>query len=100
VYFSLKYSGILGRKVVCKDKKIGSLQDIIVLETKTLPEISYFIVSRPFGYPSIYIPWQNVIDINEKNFRLATVIKINRRTVKVRFEDNRDKRDNFLNCNG
>jgi CBS domain-containing protein len=59
-------SDILGRKVICNGKKIGSLQDIIVLETKTLPEISYFIVSRPFGYPSIYIPWQNIVDINEK----------------------------------
>lgn len=34
--------------------------------------------------------YMKVIDIKEKNFRLATVIKINRRTVKVRFEDNRE----------
>lgn len=32
--------------------------------------------------------YMKVIDIKEKKFRLATVIKINRRTIKVRFEDN------------
>lgn len=34
--------------------------------------------------------YMKVIDIKEKNFKLATVIKINPKTVKIRFEDNRE----------
>ncbi|MCG3663011.1 hypothetical protein L5F37_06320 [Aliarcobacter butzleri] len=32
--------------------------------------------------------YMKVMDIKEKFFRLATVIKINKKTVKIKFEDN------------
>lgn len=59
-------SDILGRKVQWKDKKIGTLQDVVVLESKTIPEVTHFVVSRPFGYKSLLIPWENIIKIENE----------------------------------
>jgi CBS domain-containing protein len=37
---------------------VGSLSDIIIIETGKFPEVRYFVVSRPFGDPSLLIPWE------------------------------------------
>jgi CBS domain-containing protein len=51
-------SELLGIKVILHDKKVGSLSDIIIIETGKFPEVRYFVVSRPFGDPSLLIPWE------------------------------------------
>ena len=59
-------SNIIGRKITLRGKKIGSLKDIIIFETESIPEVTHFIVGRSFGYHSLLIPWKNVLDINNK----------------------------------
>ncbi len=51
-------SEIIGRKVYLKStlEQIGRLTDIVMIETGKLPEVSHFVVSRPFGYPSLLMP--------------------------------------------
>jgi magnesium transporter len=56
-------SELLGTKVFLHDKKIGSLTDVIIVETGKLPEVRYFVVSRPFGDPSLLIPWERVLSL-------------------------------------
>jgi magnesium transporter len=56
-------SELLGSKVFLHDKKIGSLSDVIIVETGKLPEVRYFVVSRPFGDPSLLIPWERVLSL-------------------------------------
>lgn len=56
-------SDIIGRKVIFQNKKIGSLQDIIIFETEKIPEVTHFIVGRPFGYQSLLVPWKKVTEI-------------------------------------
>lgn len=56
-------SDIIKRKVVWNNKKIGDLQDIVILESGVIPEVTHFIVSRPFGHPSLLIPWENIVEI-------------------------------------
>jgi magnesium transporter len=56
-------SELLGTKVFLHDKKIGSLSDVIIVETGKLPEVRYFVVSRPFGDPSLLIPWERVLSL-------------------------------------
>lgn len=56
-------SEIVGRKVLWNNKKIGQLQDIVILESGIIPEVTHFVVSRPFGYHSLLIPWENIVKI-------------------------------------
>lgn len=62
VYF---LSEIINKKVVLNGKKIGKLLDIIIIETGKIPEVTHFLVGRPFGYPSLIIPWENVKEIKQ-----------------------------------
>jgi magnesium transporter len=53
-------SEIIGRRVYLKTTRIGRLSDMVIVETGKLPEVSQFVVSRPFGYPSLLLPWDKL----------------------------------------
>ena len=57
-------SELLGVPVVLKEKKIGTLGDLIIVETARIPEVKSLYVKRSFGYPSQIIPWENVTGIS------------------------------------
>ena len=56
-------SEMLGAKVFLHEKKIGSLSDLMIVETGKLPEVSNFVISRPFGDPSLLIPWEHMVSL-------------------------------------
>jgi len=56
-------SEILGVPVMLKDRKIGTLSDLIIIETAKIPEVKSLYVTRSFGYPSLIIPWENVVEL-------------------------------------
>lgn len=56
-------SDIIGRKVTWNNQKIGKLQDIAIIESGIIPEAKYFIVSRSFGRPSLFVPWEKIGEI-------------------------------------
>ncbi len=53
-------SEILGRRVFVKKNRIGRLSDLAIAETGKLPEVTHVVVSRPFGYPPLTVPWDRV----------------------------------------
>lgn len=53
-------SEILGRKVYLKAERVGRLDDLVIVETGKLPEVSHVIVRRSFGYPSLLLPWEKI----------------------------------------
>jgi CBS domain-containing protein len=57
-------SEILGRRVFVKKHRIGRLSDLAIVETGTLPEVTQVVVARPYGYPSLTIPWDKVLLIS------------------------------------
>jgi len=59
-------SEVMNAKVLLKGKKIGKLLDLIILEKHKAAEVTYIVISRPFGYPSLVVPWNNVSSFNEK----------------------------------
>lgn len=63
---------VLGGKVTLRGKKIGSLSDMIVVENGQLPEVKKIIIGRPFGDPSLIVPWDKVVMLTERE----TVISI------------------------
>ena len=59
-------SELLGAKVILHEKKIGTLSDLMIVETGKLPEVRNFIITRPFGDPSLLIPWERMITLEPK----------------------------------
>jgi len=53
-------SDILNVPVLRSGKKVGSLTDLVIMETAKVPEVRSLYVSRSFGRPSLLIPWENV----------------------------------------
>lgn len=53
-------SEILGRRIFVKRKRIGRLGDLAIVETSKLPEVTHVVVSRPYGYPPLTVPWDRV----------------------------------------
>lgn len=56
-------SELLDAKVIHSDKKIGTLSDLVIVETGTFPVVKYLVVTRPFGDPSLLVPWELVNSI-------------------------------------
>jgi len=52
-------SEILGTRVSRNGKRIGKLADMLIKENGTLPVVTHFFISLPFG-ESIVIPWENI----------------------------------------
>ena len=50
-------SDILNVPVLKSGKKIGSLNDLVIVETAKIPEVRFLYVSRSFGNPALLIPW-------------------------------------------
>lgn len=65
-------SDLINRKVMHNGAKIGKLQDIEIIETGLIPEVKSFIISRPFGRPTLFIPWENIGEINSNEIVVAT----------------------------
>jgi magnesium transporter len=63
-------SEMLGAKVVLNNKKIGSLSDMVIVETGKLPEVRYFLVSRPFGDPSLLVPYERIASLEAQTVTL------------------------------
>ena len=57
-------SQILGREVFLRQQRIGRLADLGIIETGRLPAVSHLIVKRPYGYPSLTVPWDKVVMIS------------------------------------
>jgi magnesium transporter len=57
-------SEILGRRVFVKKRRIGRLSDLAIVETGKFPEVTHVVVDRPYGYPALTIPWENVLLIS------------------------------------
>ena len=41
-------------------ERVGRLDDFVIVETGKVPEVSHLVVGRPFGHPSLLLPWDKV----------------------------------------
>jgi predicted transcriptional regulator len=56
-------SEMIGAKVILREKKIGSLADLMIVETGKIPEVRNFVISRPFGDPPLLIPYERMVTL-------------------------------------
>jgi CBS domain-containing protein len=59
-------SDLIGTKVFVGEKKVGKLQDLVIKEHEKLPEVTHLIISRPFGYKYLLVPFERVLEL-ERN---------------------------------
>ncbi|MEI6055933.1 MAG: CBS domain-containing protein [Lentisphaerota bacterium] len=65
-------SEIIGAPVFLADKKIGKLIDFVIIDKDKIAEVTHICVGRPFGEPTLFIPWGKVKSLAKK----LTVIDI------------------------
>jgi magnesium transporter len=45
-------------------KKIGRLQDLVIVDKDLVAEVTHVCIGRPFGLPTIYVPWKYVQSVS------------------------------------
>ncbi len=65
-------SDLIGKPIRFNGKKVGKLDDLLIIEHSRLPEVTHIIVSRPFGHKSLMIPFNRVSNFS----RDAVVVNI------------------------
>ena len=68
---NLLLSDILGARVLSNGKKIGSLSDMVIVETGKFPEVTQIVVTRPFGNPSLIVPWDQIKPKGSQGFEIG-----------------------------
>ena len=69
--FQILLSDILNVPVLRSGKKIGSLADLVIVETSKIPEVRSLYVTRSFGHPSLLIPWENVHTLTGRGIEIT-----------------------------
>jgi magnesium transporter len=59
-------SDVIGRKVYNNGIKIGKLADMVVIDIDKVAEVTHLVVDRPFGDPSLLVPWNKVTNFAAK----------------------------------
>jgi len=52
---------LIKKNVKLNGKKIGTLSDLVAKGNGVPPTITAILVARPFGDPSLVVPWDNVL---------------------------------------
>ncbi|MGE5465479.1 MAG: magnesium transporter MgtE N-terminal domain-containing protein [Syntrophothermus sp.] len=63
-------SEVTNAKILLNNKKIGKLLDLIISNKAKVAEVTYIVINRPFGYPSLMVPWSNVSSFGEKEIAI------------------------------
>lgn len=63
---------VINASVFLKDKKIGKLSDIIIVNKGKVAVATHIVINRPFGHPSLMVPWSNVTAFSEKKITIET----------------------------
>jgi magnesium transporter len=63
-------SEINGARVMLRGKKIGTLSDLVIMETGKIPEVRQIVVTRPFGKTALLIPWEKVSSMEDREIRV------------------------------
>jgi magnesium transporter len=59
-------SELLGTAVKLRGKRIGKLEDLVIIDGDLAAEVTHLYVSRPFGETPLAIPWSKVTAVERK----------------------------------
>jgi magnesium transporter len=63
-------SDMLNEKVVLKGKKIGKISDLVILDKDKEAEVTHLVIGRPFGHPSLMVPWEKISSFDGKEITI------------------------------
>ncbi|HKW90970.1 MAG TPA: CBS domain-containing protein [Methylomirabilota bacterium] len=63
-------SELLGTKVFQHEKKLGKLADVVVVEREQVAEVTHVLIHRPFGDPTMVIPWDGVTSVSAQRIEI------------------------------
>jgi magnesium transporter len=64
---TLLLSDIIGRKIRTEaGAKLGKLKDLVVKDDPMYAEVTHLIAGRPYGDPSLKVPWTHVVEVGPK----------------------------------
>lgn len=66
-------SDLIGAKVFVQEKKVGKLEDLLIVEQEKIPEVTHVIVNRPFGHKSLLVPFELVNELEHNKIVLDIV---------------------------
>ncbi len=49
---------LVGTRVTAAGQKVGTLADLVVTGNAAMPAVTHIVVGRPFGTPTLYVPWE------------------------------------------
>lgn len=64
-------SDMIGTPVRFQGRKIGKLNDLLILEHEKVAEVTHIIVTRPYGYKALLVPLARVGDLRRDAIELA-----------------------------
>ncbi|HYK91297.1 MAG TPA: CBS domain-containing protein [Acidobacteriota bacterium] len=59
-------SDLLGGRVYLRKRRLGSLEDFLIVDKDKFAEATHLCVGQPFGRPTIYVPWEMVTSFSGK----------------------------------
>jgi magnesium transporter len=59
-------SDVLNEKVLLKGKNIGKISDLVILDKDKVAEVTHLVICRPFGHPSVIVPWEKISSFDAK----------------------------------
>jgi len=57
-------SEVINSRIVLNGRKIGKLNDLIITENGRFPRVTTLVVKRPFGDPTLMVPWDMVVSFD------------------------------------
>jgi len=57
---SFNLSELLGVPVVAKGGRIGTLDELVIVDRDKFAEVTHLCIARPFGRPTLFVPWEKV----------------------------------------
>jgi magnesium transporter len=66
-------SDVMNAHIFLNGKEIGHFLDFIIISKEQVAEVTHIVISRPFGYQSLMVPWDNVSSFNVKEITVDLV---------------------------
>jgi CBS domain-containing protein len=71
-----RLNDLLKRPVYQPEKKIGWLEDFVIEDKDIVAEVTHVCIGRPFGDPTLYVPWAKIKLLNGNRIELDPAVEI------------------------
>jgi len=59
-------SDLTGSRVYLRGKRIGKLEDLVIVDRDKFAEVTHLCIGRPFGQSTLHVPWETVRSLSGK----------------------------------